>query len=122
MISIKTSLTLFTFLGTLVLGLSLVFYYIEYYEFMKWTFSFSGFFLLNKLPLVFSLCLKNIKVQNVSLLNIIFIITSQIFTIILNTVLGRFMSNSDNGGLIFFYSIIGIYMLLFILIFLLKIE
>lgn len=67
---------LFTVLGLVFLSLSLVFYEIGQFTAMKWIFSFSGFFLVNKIPMLFSLCLINVKVENVSLMNVIFMISS----------------------------------------------
>ena len=54
----------------ILLGLSLMFYYLNIIEAMKWMFSLSGFFLVNKIPMIFTLCMQNTDTSNVSLINI----------------------------------------------------
>lgn len=82
-------LLIFTISGLFLLSLMILFYYLKDYFWMKIAFGISGFFLVNKVPLIFTFSLEILKIKNVSFLNIILYLGNQLFAIIVQISIGR---------------------------------
>lgn len=119
--NLKLHLILFSLGGLSLLVLSYFLYQYEYHDFMKWSFMLAGLFLMNKIPLIFSLTIQNIPTSNVNLLNIILFLSSQIFYIIAQTALGVLMKKA-NGGYYFLFFLIGVYSTILLFLFIFKLE
>ena len=73
----------------ILLSLMILFYYMKLYLWMKIAFGLSGFFLVNKVPLIFTFSLEILKIKNISFLNIILYLGNQLFAIIVQLTIGR---------------------------------
>lgn len=73
---------IFTFSGLLLLVLSFIFYTQDLKIYMLILLSFSGFFLMNKIPFVYSITMKTIKTRNINLLNVLLFLSSLLFFIL----------------------------------------
>ena len=95
----------------------MIFYFSDITLLFEFFLCISGFFLVNKFPVAFTLVMNTMKVKNISLLNTIFYMFSQLIAIVFQTILGSLLKTSPQ---FFFYGFIFVYLLPFISILFLK--
>ena len=119
---IKHKLILFSFLGIITLLISFSFFFLNQEFFFHLIFSFSGFFLINQYPLAFTIIILYIKIDNISLMNAIVFIASQVFAILTQSFLIHFMEVVEKNYFVFFGGLLVVYLIPFVFSLFLKIK